>query len=151
MHPILCKPTETRVKNALTHIVLVLQRYLTEFRVVELKELLKVIGVSQKGRKSELFHRANELLIRGSPKVQQQIREVYERAHKVKRAPRYGGKMVYSPQYPDMKGMMHHHTPKSQFGSPASSARIPHPDIKFKPHPFFELVDLIIRPTTLCK
>lgn len=142
-----------------------LQRYLTEFRVIELKELLKLIGSSQRGRKSELFQRANELLIHGSPRIQHQIREVYEKSRSKgkHRSPRYGGgKMVFNHHYSDMKSMMHHHTPKSHFGSSAvatksersstsSSPYIPHPDVKFKQHPFYTPLDVIIRPTTLCE
>lgn len=51
---------------------------------------------------------------------------------------------------------MQHHTPKSPFGSSAMvkgerSSYIPHPDVRFKQHPFYNVLDLIIRPTTLCK
>ena len=131
--------------------LLCLQRYLTEFRVIELKEFLRLVGLSQKGRKSDLFQRANELLIHGSPKIQHQIRDIYERSHgDVKhRHPKYG--KVYS----HMKGMMHHHTPKSELGgSPVRKderSYILHPDVNFKPHPFYRLVDTIIRPTALGK
>ena len=60
-------------------LLLILQRYLLSFRVHELKELLKSIGCSQRGRKNELFQRSNELLQHGSPKIQNKIREIYDR------------------------------------------------------------------------
>ena len=133
------------------------QRFLTEFRVLELKELLRAIGLSQRGRKSDLFQRANQLLIHGSPKIQQHIQAIYSKSHSIKR-PKFG-KMVHSQGYSHMKGMMQHHTPNSQLGGSGSTktekpdrsdrSYILHPDVKFKPHPFYKLKDLIIRPTTL--
>lgn len=137
-----------------------LQRYLTEFRVVELKELLRVMGLSQKGRKPELFKRANDLLIHGSPKVQQQIREIFNRSHRSRRSLKYGKMGLYT----DMKDLIHHHTPKSELGSTGAvmarggsggrggtgdKSYILHPDVRFKPHPFYTVMDSVIRPTAL--
>lgn len=113
-----------------------LQRYLCSFRVHELKELLRSIGCSQRGRKNELFQRSNELLEHGSPKIQNKIREIYERSHYTKRGP------------------FSHRTYRCSPTKPAPSpthSYIVHPDVTYKPHPFFHKVDSIIRPTALCK
>ena len=115
--------------------------------MIELKELLKTVGLSQKGRKPDLFQRAQDLLIHGSPKIQHRIRDIYERTHKAKKATKCARMGVYSP----MKGMMYHHPPKSELSSaaPDEISYILHPDVKFKPHPFYQVLDSIIRPTAL--
>jgi len=100
--------------------------------VHELKELLKSIGCSQRGRKNELFQRSNELLQHGSPKIQNKIREIYDRSHYSKRA----------------LFRAHRCSPMKPTPAPAHSY-IVHPDVTFKPHPFYEKVDSIIRPTAL--
>ena len=115
-------------------LLLILQRYLLSFRVHELKELLKSIGCSQRGRKNELFQRSNELLQHGSPKIQNKIREIYDRSHYSKRA----------------LFRAHRYSPMKPTPAPAHSY-IVHPDVTFKPHPFYEKVDSIIRPTALCE
>ena len=117
-----------------------IQRYLTSFRVLELKELLKLHGQSTKGRKPELFQRANEMLQHGSPKFQTQIREIYERSNSSRRqlhgraaqktSPVKGGETVIKNQ---------------------SRSHVVHPDVRFKAHPFFSKLDTIIRPTALGK
>lgn len=118
--------------------LLPLQRYLTSFRVQELKELLRNMGCSQKGRKQELFQRANEVLQHGSPKIQNKIREIYERTNSSKRA-------------------LHYNRMAHRLASPTKAAVSPHrsyivhPDVKFKPHPFYLKMDTVIRPTSLGK
>lgn len=134
--------------------MLLIQKYLTEFRVPELKELLKVVNLSTKGRKSELFQRANDLLTHGSPKIQLHIKDIYLKTHCKKRhTPIKYGKMPSTLPYSHMKDMMHHHTPKSHFNSAKNgeASYILHPDVTFKPLPFFNLLETIIRPTTLGK
>ncbi len=134
------------------------QRYLTEFRVTELKELLKLSDQSLRGRKPELFQKANALLIHGSSKVQHQIRSIYSRTHKSRRSPRGAQthKTSHSQSYPEMKSLMRHHKPKSEYSSTTSVAKeersyIIHPDVKFKPHAFYLKLESIIRPTALGK
>lgn len=116
------------------------QRYLTCFRVLELKELLRINGQSTKGRKPELFKRANDLLQFGSPKFLAKIQEIYERSNCTRKQYNYNR--------------------TAQRGSPAKSStviknssrsHIVHPDVKFKSHPFFSKLDTIIRPTALGK
>ena len=126
----------TRNASINIHNCFLLQRYLISFRVHELKELLRSIGCSQRGRKNELFQRSNELLQHGSPKIQNKIREIYERSHYTKRSHFSHRTYRYSPTKPA--------------ASPAHSY-IVHPDVTYKPHPFFQQVDSIIRPTALCK
>lgn len=145
------------------------QKYLMEFRVLELKELLKQVNLSTRGRKCDLFQRANDLLSRGSPKIQLHIRDIYLKYHCSKRhSPVKLGKMSASLPYSHMKDMMQHHTPKSHHfgrggaGSVGGSSGgggggakngegsyILHPDVTFKALPFFTLIETIIRPTTL--
>ena len=115
-----------------------------------MKELLKALGLSQKGRKQDLFHRVNDLLMHGSSKIQHEIQRIYDKSHRLKRTPRFG-KMTHKYSYSDMEGR--YRTTKSELG--ISSYRreegsfILHPDVVFKPHPFYEVIDTIIRPTAL--
>jgi hypothetical protein len=115
------------------------QRYLTSFRVLELKELLKQCGQSTKGRKSDLFQRANDMLQFGSPKIQTKIREIYDKSNS-RRQLSYGrsGHKISSPVK----------SGESVIKS-TSRAHIVHPDVKFKAHPFFSKLETIIRPTAL--
>ena len=129
----LCR-RHTRLRFTSYDPVFPLQRYLAGFRVLELKDLLKSIGCSQKGRKPELFQRANDLLRHGSPKIQNKIRDIYERTNRSKRTLSYSRMARYSPMKPAI--------------SP-TRGYIVHPDVKFKQHPFYQKVDSVIRPTAL--
>ena len=125
-----------------------LQRYLNRFRVTELKELLKSMGVTQKGKKPELFSRALSLLEHGSPKLMSEIIRIYERTHALPR------KSIKTGDY--SSGSSRSHYPDSKPGSSSfvvkdSRSYIVHPDVKFKPHPFYENIECIIRPTALGK
>lgn len=115
------------------------QRFLTSFRVLELKELLKIHGQSTKGRKPELFQRANEILQFGSPKFQTQIREIYERSN-------ISRKQLNSNRAAQKSSPVKHTESviKNQ-----SRSYIVHPDVRFKVHPFFSKIDTITRPTAL--
>ena len=115
------------------------QRFLASFRVLELKELLKQCGQSTKGRKSELFQRANDMLQFGSPKFQTKIREVYEKSN-CRRQPSYG-RAAHKITSPVKSG--------ETVIKNASQAYIVHPDVKFKTLPFFTKMETIIRPTAL--
>lgn len=116
-----------------------LQRYLTSFRVLELKELLKNQGQSTKGRKPELFQRANDILQFGSPKFQTKIREIYERSNNFRRHSFYNRtSQKTSPE-----------KTRESVVKKASRPYIVHPDVKFKSHPFFSKLETIIRPTAL--
>jgi hypothetical protein len=115
------------------------QRYLTSFRVLELKELLKQCGQSTKGRKSDLFQRANDMLQFGSPKIQTKIREIYDKSNS-RRQLSYGraAHKISSPVKSE----------ESVIKS-TSRAHIVHPDVKFKTLPFFSKLETIVRPTAL--
>ena len=118
------------------------QRLLTHFRVNELKELLRKLSQSQRGRKAELFQRANEILRHGSPKIQIHIREIYQRNHDTRHTSYSRGYCQRSPA----KNL--HLSPVIQ--SPQQGqGYIVHPDVKFKAHPFFNKLETIIRPTAL--
>lgn len=125
-----------------------------EFKVPQLKELLKSVSLSIKGRKPELFQRANDLLSHGSPQIQQRIRDIYLKGPCKRNIPLKYGKMPSTLPYSHMKDMMQHHTPKSHFNSTAvpkggEGSYILHPDVIFKTLPFYRLLETIIRPTTL--
>ena len=124
-----------------TTLYLLLQRYLTSFRVLELKELLKTHGQSTKGRKPELFQRANELLRLGSPKLQTKIREIYEKANGTRRQLNYN--RAAQKNSPVKSGNLVVKNPSRPY--------IVHPDVRFKAHPFFSKLETIIRPTALSK
>ena len=120
------------------------------FRVIELKELLRSIGQSTKGRKPELMQRSTDLLRHGSPKIQVKIQEIWERSHASKKPDNYY-KMAqrYTPVKTAGQTPSHHHKygqhphpyPRGQY--------VIHPDVKFKVNPFFIKSDTIIRPTAL--
>ncbi len=110
---------------------------LSEFRVNELKELLRKTSQSQRGRKAELFQRANELLRHGSPKIQLHIREIYQSVRPY-RSPKRS-----SPAKACLRLAQQLAQQQSRQGY------VMHPDVKFKPHPFFRLKEMIIRPTAL--
>ena len=120
------------------------------FRVIELKELLRSIGQSSKGRKPELVQRAADLLKHGSPKVQQKIHEIWERSHNSKKPDNYH-KMAQ--RYAPMKGSgqtLHRTTTSPPFPYRCGVGQyVIHPDVTFKPHPFYVKLDTIIRPTAL--
>ena len=119
------------------------QRLLAQFRVLELKELLRNIGQSQKGRKPDLFQRANEVLRHGSPKIQIKIREIFDKSRGVKKPAHYNR---IAQRYTPMKPAPHH----MNLSSPIRAhPYIVHPDVKFKEQPFFVKMDTIIRPTAL--
>ena len=125
------------------------------FRVIELKELLRSIGQSTKGRKPELMQRSADLLRHGSPKIQVKIQEIWERSHNSKKTDNYH-KMAQ--RYTPMKGsgqipphqQFPHHPPSSQFPFKGHRGQyVIHPDVTFKAHPFYVKFDTIIRPTAL--
>lgn len=107
--------------------------------MLELKELLKIHGQSTKGRKPELFQRANELLRLGSPKLQSKIREIYERSNGTRRQLSYSRAAQKSSPV------------KSGSSVLKNSCRpyVVHPDVRFKVHPFFSKLETITRPTAL--
>ena len=123
------------------------------FRVIELKELLRSIGQSTKGRKPELMQRSTDLLRHGSPKIQVKIQEIWERSHNSRKPDSY---QKMAQRYTPMKGAsqvplhqhIHHHPYPYHFKAPRGQHVI-HPDVKFKAHPFLVKFDTIIRPTAL--
>lgn len=136
-----------------------LQRYLEKFRVAELKELLRRVGVPQRGRKMDLLCRANEVM-RGSVSIQREIQNIYEREHFVRKP------MKMTESY-SKRGLAHHrhqhdlHQPdikslSSKYPTPSFVLKEPvpfvmHPDVTFKLHPFYQVMECIIRPTALGK
>ena len=124
------------------------------FRVIELKELLRSIGQSTKGRKPELMQRSTDLLRHGSPKIQVKIQEIWERSHASKKPDNYY-KMAerYAPVKTAGQVSSHHHKyGRSMDPYPFKTHRgqyVIHPDVKFKTNPFYINVATIIRPTAL--
>ena len=95
---------------------------------------MKVMNVSTTGRKKDLQLRAEQLIQTGSPLIHEKIREVYMR--------HFGGRRY--PKTPPKP-------PISHTTSLPPPTYIKHPDVKFKPHPFFKHLDTIVRPTLLGK
>ena len=138
--------THTHITNTHVHS----QNLLMRFRVIELKDLLRSIGQSTKGRKPELLQRSNDLLRDGSPKVQLKIREIWERGHGTKRPDNY---QKMAQRYSPVKGAgqvppTNHQYPNHGFKAPKASYVI-HPDVTFKANPFYVKLDTIIRPRAL--
>ena len=102
------------------------------FRVNELKEFLKEMNVSTSGKKGHLQDRALKFVESGNPKVFQSIKDIYQRSF-----PRV--QPFKSPPKPPIS----HST-----GTPPSF-HVKHPDVRLKPHPFFQHIDSVVRTTTL--
>ena len=107
---------------------------LSEFRVHELKELLRKVGQSQRGKKAELFQRANEILRHGSPKIQAHIHDIHQNCRPYK-----------SPH----RSQLSKNLKIAQQMIESRHGYVVHPDVKFKLHPFFKLLETVIRPTAL--
>jgi len=127
------------------------QSYLAKFRVYELKELLKNMGVHQKGRKPDLYSRARNLLTHGNPKIQQEIRKIYDRSYRgLRRSVKVDEYSLSGPtspriRFPETKPSC------SSFSLKDTRPYVVHPDVKFKPHPFYKVMESIIRPSALGK
>ena len=120
--------------------------------MLELKELLRSIGQSTKGRKPELMQRSTDLLRHGSAKIQDKIHEIWEKSHAHKKPDNYH-KMAQ--RYTPMKGAGHVPMQHKQFYRHDSHYKthrgqyVIHPDVNFKENPFYVKIDTIIRPTAL--
>ena len=121
------------------------------FRVIELKEFLRSIGQSTKGRKPELLRRSTDLLRDGSPNVQLKIREIWEQSHGAKKPDNY---QKMAQRYTPVKGSGEVPPPRQQYpgGYGYKTPKAPyviHPDVVFKDNPFYVKLDSIIRPRAL--
>ncbi|CAI9613021.1 unnamed protein product [Staurois parvus] len=136
----------------------------SSFRVSELQVLLGFAGRNKSGRKHDLLMRALHLLKNGcSPAVQIKIKELYRR-----RFPRTldsvpdsdlavagihslpsTSVMPHSPASP--LGMVLLQDTKPQFDIQQLSPPIPpvHPDVHLKSLPFYDVLDVLIKPTSL--
>lgn len=96
---------------------------------------MKCLNISATGRKKDLQLRAEQLLQSGAPQVHSHVKEIYERS--------FGRRNVPPKATP----------PKPPITSSTASAPPPfivkHPDVKFKSHPFYQVIDTIMRPTLL--
>ena len=111
---------------------------LTQFRVHELKELLKSLNCSTRGRKQELYVRSANLLEHGSPKIYKRIKEIHEKYLFMGRRS-YIRSPIKGANFPTGN-----HSPL-----PPPPSFINYPNVVFKPHPFYEKIDTIVRPTSL--
>lgn len=116
---------------------LFLQNYLRCFRVAELKELLKALNVSTAGRKKDLLDRVETLLQLDTPDVHRHAQNIYDKNFGTKHHERHPPK---TPPKPPMSCT-------SSVAPP--SFHVKFPDVKLKPHPFYQQVDTIVRPTYL--
>ena len=98
------------------------------FRRSELKKLLKKVGLAHSGCKADLFHRADLLLMSGNRKVQKRIEKIYKRKIAHLRKP----------------------TSSSHVDKDSRPFKM-HPDVKFKIHPFYKVLECIVKPTALGK
>uniref|UniRef100_A0A673LQ20 E3 SUMO-protein ligase PIAS1-like n=1 Tax=Sinocyclocheilus rhinocerous TaxID=307959 RepID=A0A673LQ20_9TELE len=104
-------------------IIFLQQQMVMSLRVSELQVLLGYAGRNKHGRKHELLTKALHLLKAGcSPAVQMKIRELYRR--------RFPTKML---------GLSHL----------ASTLHPVHPDVKLQRLPFYDVLDELIKPTSL--
>ncbi|NXI58251.1 PIAS2 ligase, partial [Chloroceryle aenea] len=140
---------------------------ISSFRVSELQVLLGFAGRNKSGRKHDLLMRAMHLVKNGcSPAVQLKIRELYRH--------RYPRMMEGLPDLPAVKAGVAgiHPLPSTSVAaeSPSSpvspvllqdakqhfemqqpSPPIPpvHPDVQLKSLPFYDVLDVLIKPTSL--
>ena len=111
-----------------------LQAMLSRFRVYELKSVLRDLSLPTNGRKNDLYLRALKHLHLRTPKISRYIKELYYANFR-----RPG---VKSPVRSPVK-----HSSPSQLSQ--GSAHIRHPDVCFKPLPFYHVIDSLIRATSL--
>ena len=135
-------------------IVFLLQAHLERFRVAELKELLKMVGLAHSGRKADLFYRANLLLMRGSLTIQKGIEEIYERERAHLRKPIKS--MAEPLSIKDLHRCKSELRPELKSFNSSYVVKDPrqfvmHPDVRFKVHPFYKVLECIVKPTALGK
>ena len=125
------------------------------FRVAELQELLGFANRSKTGRKHQLMGRALEMLkCEPGPKVRTKIRELYgNRFPRRMYQPPYVPRQSFSSNGYSSIGessrnvsVLSPHRPNQS--SPSSSLPV-HPIVKLRPLPFYDLIDVLVRPYSL--
>ena len=107
-----------------------IQKYLSGFRVQELKELLKSLGGGQSGKKGDLYMRSMDMLQSGNPKVRKKIREIGRKAAESKRGVQFIVK-------------------KKADAPPVVLPATTLPGVVFKAAPFYERNNTILGPIDL--
>lgn len=144
----------------------------SSFRVSELQVLLGFAGRNKSGRKHELLLRALHLLKSGcSPAVQIKIKELYQRRYPrtTESLPDFSSlkSSVFAASFvdPDLSlttGISHgssigthasvylHETkPRMDMQQPAPPIPPVHPDVQMKSLPFYDVLDVLIKPSSL--
>ncbi len=107
------------------------------FRVLELKQFLKSVGVVTSGRKSELQDRATRIVGCGDPKVLKALTDLYQ------------GTSTSTSQDSHSKSLPK--PPISHSTAKPPSFHVKHPDVRLKGHAFYQHVDTVHRVTALGK
>ena len=104
---------------------------ISSFRVLELKQFLKSVGVSCNGRKKDLQDKALKVVETGNPKVLQSLLQLHQTT--------FPSAQLKTPPKP----------PISHSTANPPSFHVKHPDVKFKNHAFFQPIDSVYRTTAL--
>eukprot|EP00731_Ephydatia_muelleri_P015760 Em0009g184a len=121
--------TDTPLSSADEASIAECQKYLSGFRVQELKELLKSLGCGQSGKKGDLYMRSMDMLQSGNLKVRKKIREISHKATESKRSVQFIVKKKTDPPVV----------------LPATTL----PGVVFKAAPFYERITTILGPVDL--
>ncbi|CAO2594485.1 E3 SUMO-protein ligase PIAS2 [Lemmus lemmus] len=132
----------------------------SSFRVSELQVLLGFAGRNKSGRKHDLLMRALHLLKSGcSPAVQIKIRELYRRRYprtleglsdlSTIKSSVFSLDGSSSPVEPDLAVAGIHSLPSTSITPHSPSSPPVHPDVQLKNLPFYDVLDVLIKPTSL--
>lgn len=110
---------------------------LAKFRVFELKSLLRDLGASTYGRKNDLYSRVLHQIDMNNARVEELIVAIYENRFPNNK-PR-----TKSP----VKTLNNSPTKRQSISSQQQHVVLP--DVRFKSLPFYDIVDTIIKPTSL--
>ena len=102
------------------------------FRVLELKQFLKSVGVVSSGKKSELQDRATRLVGTNDPKILKALTDLYQSTF----TSSSNSKSLPKP-------------PISHSTAKPPSFHVKHPDVRLKDHAFYQHIDTVHRVTAL--
>ncbi|XP_060569919.1 E3 SUMO-protein ligase PIAS2-like isoform X3 [Ruditapes philippinarum] len=152
-----------------------LKKMVMSFRVSELQVLASYAGWSKYGRKVDLLQRALYQIERQlSPRIHQKIRELYRQIHNPyavepprsrnlprgqqqvsdprqleQLARRYGTSKVTSQQLQNTQSGAVDFSKRGLDSLSAASTLPVHPDVRFRPLPFFDIMGELLKPTSL--
>ena len=127
----------TRFLLQTSNLLPLFQNMLARFRVFELKSLLRDLGVSTNGRKNELYLRVLHQFDLQNARVEELIVAIHE-----KRFPHSKVQRTKSP-------VKTSNTSPTKRQTISQQQHVVLPDVRFKSLPFYDVVDTIVKPTSL--